>query len=213
MSLLPTRLEISSSPADPEILDIEGEKASDAFDVLGSETARSVLAALYEEPRTPPEIREEVGTSLQNVHYHLDRLESAHLIEPAGTGYSETGNEMNVYAPATEALVFFAGEDDDRSKIEELLKRVAGLVVVLTLSTVVFAVVTSLLERRSAGPESISSDDVAVEAEAVQSTASTATGFDPVVAFALGGGVVILILVLWWVLVPRISAWRKNWAS
>lgn len=213
MSLLPTRLGISSSPADPDVLDIDGDEASEVFEVLGSNTARSLLAALHDDPQTPPELRAVVGTSLQNVHYHLDRLESAELIEAVGTGYSEKGNEMNVYAPTTEALVLFAGDDDDRSKIQAVLERVAGLVVALGLSTVVFAVVTTWLDRRRTEPAQFHTDDLDVEVETVEYTASTTAGMDPIVAFVLGGSIVILLLVIWWVLAPRASRWLRGRAG
>lgn len=109
MGLLPRRAESEATPDEPRVLDVDGEDAAATFDALGSETARQIMAVVYEQPRTPVEIREEVGTSLQNVHYHVDNLEEADLLKPAGVGYSEKGNEMTVYAPASEAVVLFAG--------------------------------------------------------------------------------------------------------
>jgi hypothetical protein len=76
-------------------------------------------------------VRDGVGTSLQNVHYHLDKLEEADLIEPAGVGYSEKGTEMTVFAPTSEAVVLFAGRREDRSRFRSLLSRVFGVVLAL----------------------------------------------------------------------------------
>lgn len=205
MSLLPSRLDVSSSPDDAEVLDIDADEAAAAFDALGSETARRLLSAIYEEPRTPPELREEVGTSLQNVHYHLDRLEEAGLVAPAGSGYSEKGNEMTVYGPAREAVVLFAGDGGDRSRFERLLKRVLGLGAILVLSTLVFAALDAWLRRQAAEPGTIETEDVAVEYETVSTTAvADATGIDPVAAFFLGGVAVLAVLVCWWLLAPRL---------
>jgi DNA-binding transcriptional ArsR family regulator len=205
MSLLPSRLDVSPSPDEPRVLDIDGEDADAAFDALGSDTARHVLGATYEEPRTPAEIREEVGTSLQNVHYHLDNLESAGLIEPAGTGYSEKGNEVTVYAPASEAVVLFAGEEGDGSRLRERLKSLFGLALVVGLATAVFSVVTDLLAP-SSGPET--TDDVGMRtADApAQSAADAAAAVDPVVAFFLGGCAVVAVLAVWWLLRPRLRS-------
>ena len=164
MSLLPSRLEVSPSPDEPRVLDIDGEDADDAFDALASETAREVLAATYEEPRTPTEVHGQVGTSLQNVHYHLDNLEDAGLVEPAGTGYSSKGNEMTVYAPASEAVVLFAGEDGDGTRLRDHLKRLFGLVLTVGAATAVFAAVLDWFAPESGGAET--TDDAMRAADA-----------------------------------------------
>jgi len=142
--LLPLRSEPESSPDGPRVLSLDEDASEQALSVLSSETARRLLQALYEQPRTAPELREEVGTSLQNVHYHLDRLESAELIEPTATGYSEKGTEMSVYAPQNEALVLFAGEERDRSRLRETLSRLLGGVGVLAFGTLALR---ALLDR------------------------------------------------------------------
>jgi DNA-binding transcriptional ArsR family regulator len=208
MSLLPSRLRVTSSPGEPKVLDIEGEDADAAFDALGSDTAREVLATVYEEPRTPPEIREAVGTSLQNVHYHLGRLESADLIEPAGMGYSAKGNEMTVYGPASEAVVIFAGEEADGSRLREHLGRLLGLFVLVGLSTIVFALVHGWLTRR---PEPRADSLEAADAPAAADGAATAvTALDPTVAFFLGGCAVVVAIGLGWALMPRLRSRRRS---
>lgn len=128
MSLLPLRDESSAEPDEPRVVGLDGEGADETFEALSSTTTREVLASLYEEPSTPAELRDEIGTTLQNVHYHLDKLEDADLIESAGVGYSEKGTEMTVYAPTSEAVVLFAGRRADRSRLRELL---AGLFAVI----------------------------------------------------------------------------------
>jgi len=95
---------------DPAVVDVTA--AGDVFDALSSGTARDVFAALYDAPRPVSELSDAVDTSLQNVGYHLDRLESAGLVEVVDTRYSSKGVRMDVYAPAGGALVVVAGEDD-----------------------------------------------------------------------------------------------------
>jgi len=203
MSLLPSRLDVSPSPDEPRVLDIDGDRAADAFDALSSETARRVLSATYDEPQTPSEIQDEVGTSLQNVHYHLENLEEAGLI--AGTGYSEKGNEVTIYAPASEAVVLFAGDETDGSRLRDQLKALFGLVLTLGLATVVFAASTDNLPSfAGAGGESASGNGAAVRSMAAAT--ETATAFDPVVAFFLGGLVVVPPLAAWYVLRPRLRS-------
>lgn len=131
MSLLPLRGESKVDPGEPRVVGLDGEDADEAFEVLSATTTRRVLSFLYQQPSTPAEIRDQIGTSLQNVHYHLGKLEDAGLIEPAGSGYSEKGTEMTVYAPANEAIVLFAGRQSDQSRFTQLLSRVFGTVVAL----------------------------------------------------------------------------------
>jgi DNA-binding transcriptional ArsR family regulator len=201
MGLLPRRAEPEGSPDEPRVLDVSGEDAAATFDALGSETARQIMAAVYEQPRTPVEIREEVGTSLQNVHYHMEKLEDADLVKPAGVGYSEKGNEMTVYAPASEAVVLFAGEEQERSRIERLVGRVLGLYFVLALATVAFHYVYERFVRQP-------------DAQSVQLTADTAAGrvgdaaasggaLDPAVVFFLGGLVALCGVTAYWYLAER----------
>jgi len=205
MGLLPSRLEVSSSPDEPRVLDIGGENADNAFDALASETAREVLAATYEEPRTPTGIHGQVGTSLQNVHYHLDSLEDAGLIEPAGTGYSSKGNEMTVYAPASEAVVLFAGENGDGARLRDHLKQLFGLVLTVAIATAVFAAVLDWFAPESGGAET--SDDAMRAADApAREAADAAATADPVVAFFLGGCVVVAVLACWWLVVLPASS-------
>jgi DNA-binding transcriptional ArsR family regulator len=133
--LLPFKSETAGTPDDAKVLDLGEDASGEALSALSSETARKILAAVYEEPKTPPEIREEVGTSLQNVHYHVENLEEANLIRDGGTGYSEKGTEMTVYAPANEAVVLFAGREHDRSRLKTALSRLLGGVGILALAS------------------------------------------------------------------------------
>jgi DNA-binding transcriptional ArsR family regulator len=203
MSLLPSRLEVSPSPGEPRVLDIDGDGADAAFDALGSETARRVLAATYEEPRTPAEIRGEVGTSLQNVHYHIENLEDAGLIEPAGTGYSEKGTEVTVYAPESEAVVLFAGDDHAGARLRDRLTAIFGLAATVVLATLVFAVLTDGLPSFAGTGDGGATPSMQV---AEKQATGTAAAMDPVVAFLLGGLVVVAVLALWWLLRPRLRS-------
>lgn len=197
MSLLPSRVDVTPDPGEPAVVDIAD--ADETFDVLGSRTARTILSTLYEDPRPPTEVRDAVGTSLQNVHYHLDRLESAGLIEPVGTGYSEKGTEMTVYGPASEAVVLFAGRERDRSRLRDLLARVVGAVVVLAAGALAFARLlawlrpdpatgaTALATRDAGGRSAV--DGLVADVVAVLS--------DPAVAFLLGGLLALLLAGGW----------------
>jgi DNA-binding transcriptional ArsR family regulator len=158
--LLPFKSESTRKPDGARVLSLEDEATDEALSALSSETAREILSLVYEEPRTPPEIRDEIGSSLQNVHYHLENLEDAGLIRPAGSGYSEKGTEMTVYAPANEAVVLFAGEERDRSRLKTALSRLLGGVGVLAVATLA---IKRLSESTGLGSFGASSGDGGAE--------------------------------------------------
>jgi DNA-binding transcriptional ArsR family regulator len=207
MGLLPRRVETDRAPESARVLDIEGVEADKAFEALSSETARRILSHVYEQPSTPPEIRDEVGTSLQNVHYHLGRLEDAELIEPAGVGYSEKGNEMIIYAPKSEAVVLFAGQEHARSRLSRLLGRVLGLYLFLAVAVAAAGSIRSLLTSSASGDgQAVSLASGASADTATGPTAGAPTGLlgsvltnpDPLLVFFLGGLVAIVVLTGYW---------------
>lgn len=79
--------------------------AGPVLDVLSSETARATVVALRDGPATTSTLAGRVDTSLQNVWYHLSKLEDVGLVTVAGTRYSEKGREMDVYALSVTSLV------------------------------------------------------------------------------------------------------------
>jgi len=158
--LLPFQSDQTAKPGDPRVLDLEDEATDEALSALSSETARKILQSVYEEPKTPPELRDEVGTSLQNVHYHVENLEDAELIQPAGSGYSEKGTEMTVYAPASEAFVLFAGQERQRSQLASALKRLLGAVALLAVGSLTFR---QLIETMTGGAFLSAGDGAAPE--------------------------------------------------
>lgn len=212
MSLLPRRVEAERRPEDARVLDIGDEAADRAFEVLSSETARRILTAIYEQPRTPPEVRDEVGTSLQNVHYHLGRLEEADLIEPAGVSYSEKGSEMTIYGPRSEAVVLFAGHERERSRLERVLGRVLGLYLLLAGAVAFVGSAREMLLRPGGGGGRDSVSLAFESAPAAGDAAATGGGAggvdvglavllsDPLGVFFLGGLVTIAgLAAYWWV--------------
>lgn len=107
--LLPSRTDVSV-PNEAEVWDLASEEADDAFEVLSSKTARKTLSSLYEEPKAASELATELNLSLQNVDYHVQNLLDAGLIEVGAIEYSETGNEMKIYAPSKHAILLLSTE-------------------------------------------------------------------------------------------------------
>ena len=127
MGLLPSKPDLSSeADAGPRVVGVDSEDADDLMSALTSRTARRLLSILHEEPAPPSGLADQVDTSLQNVQYHLERLEDAGAVEVVGTAYSEKGREMDLYAPADQPLVIFAGREEQSSGLRAALRRLVG---------------------------------------------------------------------------------------
>jgi len=109
--LLQNETPTDARDVDPEVVGLDETGSDDVFSVLSSETARSLLAALYETPATKSELADELDTSIQNVDYHVENLLDAELVTVVEQWYSKKGNEMDVFAPANGPLVVVSGDD------------------------------------------------------------------------------------------------------
>lgn len=121
--LLPHRPEVTALDRDVEFIDFDN--ASDIFNVLSSTTARTILASLYRNPGPASDLANRVDTSLQNVTYHLARLQNVGLVTVVARWYSAKGREMNVYAPTNEPLVLIAGPANETEAIKQATQAAA----------------------------------------------------------------------------------------
>jgi len=120
--LLPREPPVEQS-GQPQVVGLGDGASMDVFSVRSSDTARSVLDRLYREPATQSELADELELSIQNVAYHVERLEAAGLVTVVDSWYSEKGRDMDVYAPAGDPLVLVAG---GRDELDETRQAVAG---------------------------------------------------------------------------------------
>lgn len=189
-------------PEEPEVIGLEDDRTGQALDALSSETARRILDELYDDPSTPTELQAATDTSLQNVHYHLNNLDEAGLIQQAGTRFSEKGNEMTLYGPASEAVVVMAGDTDDQSLLRRAVARLVGALGLLAAGTLLVAE----LFGQGQQPTAETADGPSIAADGARQAANeAASGPDPAVVFFVGGLFVIALISCWW-------AYRHYWA-
>jgi len=214
--LLPSTPDTSAADdADPRVIGLDSEDADDLIGALSSGTARELLTALHDEAATPSKLADRVDTSLQNTQYHLEKLEDADVIEVVDTAYSAKGREMNVYAPANQPLVVFAGGEEESTGLKAALTRLLGAVGVLgVVSVVVQALAGDLgglfggdVGRPAPGP---GEDPVASNPNGTTEVTTTATdaaagaadvaaaGVPPGLAFFVGGAVVLAAGFAYW---------------
>ncbi len=182
---------LRGEPEEPTVVGLDDEEADKLFDALGSETSRAVLAACYERGRTRSELAGDLETSIQNVGYHVDKLESAGLLEAVETRYGENGREVRVYEPSKRAVIVAAGEPGLVERLADALERLFAPVVLVCLLSMVAAVLAR-------GPERFGmlGDDAAVSAGAAAQAGRVATGSGAIVAvavFLLGLVAVLLV--------------------
>lgn len=206
------RLRERARERNPKLVDLGDEAAEEVVGALGAGTARVILDAVYEDPRTASELAEAADTSLQNAIYHLEKLEAAGLVEVADTWYSDRGTEMKVYAPANGAVVLVAGDEEAGSAVLDALKRaVGGLAVVGLASLAVGRALEWLRPREGGGQEARTEAMMAAGeggAESAETTVTAATdgGSIPELVAALppeallfaGGAFAVLVMTAVW---------------
>jgi DNA-binding transcriptional ArsR family regulator len=172
------------------LLWLDDDDADTLLGSLSSDTARSVLVALHEEPKTASELAEHVDTSLQNVRHHLENLTEAELVETTETRYSVKGREMKVYAPVNDSLVLCVGDTEERNSLFSSLRRYIGAAVALVVGSLLvqFAFGTGL-----SGVDGPTSPRVA---DSVGGSTELLGVISPGAAFLAGGLVVLAAVAL-----------------
>lgn len=204
--LLPSSSDVATPQnRDPRVIGVDSEDADSLLSALSSTTARELLSAIHDEPRTPSKLAEQVETSLQNAQYHLEKLEDTDLVEVADTVYSEKGREMNVYAATDQPLVVFAGQEEETSGLKAALSRILSAFGILgLLSLAVERFVARSDSNYTVSLSAGSSDTEVAMAQSTKAASDGAAGLLPELTaghlFFAGGTVILLVGFAWWYL-------------
>jgi DNA-binding transcriptional ArsR family regulator len=198
--LLPSTPDTSAADeAEPRVIGVDSDDADDLLSALSSSTARKLLSALHEDPDTPASLADRLDTSLQNVQYHLGKLETANVVRVIDTVYSEKGREMKVYAPTDRPLVLFAGREEESAGLKTALRRlVGGFGLLGGVSLLVQYLLTDgpwLSLTGSAGTA-----DVQTTTQSTRIAGEAAATLPPGLVFFLGGTLMLLaVFGVWYV--------------
>jgi predicted ArsR family transcriptional regulator len=129
-----------------EVLTIDDEKTDEILSSVSSETAREILTSVHDSPKIPIDLAEELGTTTQNVRYHLDNLEEAGLVKVGDVCYSEKGREMSVYQPSDSPSMLVFGKETDGPRMRKVLTKVSSSVGPAAVAVVVAAKAKFLVE-------------------------------------------------------------------
>jgi predicted ArsR family transcriptional regulator len=122
-----------------DVLTIDDEKTDEVLSSVSSETAREILTSVHDSPKIPIDLADELGTTTQNVRYHLDNLEQAGLVEVCDVCYSEKGREMSVYQPSDTPSMLVFGKETDGPRMRKVLTKVSSSVGPAAIAVVVAA--------------------------------------------------------------------------
>lgn len=169
---------------------LDDDDAETLLGSLSSDTARSVLVTLHEEPKTASELADAVGTSLQNVRHHLNNLMDAELVETTDTRYSVKGREMAVYEPVNDSLVVCVGDTEERTSLLSSLRQYIGAAVALVVGALLVQATFGLALPGTDGPTSPR------VADSVGGSGELLGVVSPGAAFLAGGLLVLLVVAV-----------------
>lgn len=201
--LLPSAPDISAvEESEPRVIGVDSEDADEMLSALSSSTARKLLSELHEEPDSPSSLAERLDTSLQNIQYHLGKLEDADLVAVVDTVYSEKGREMKVYAPSNRPLVVFAGRESDSTGLKSALQRLLGGFGILGGMSLLIQYLLAdgpWFGFGTAGGDAATAESTQVAADSVAATSAAAgTVLPPGLLFFLGGALMLTIAFAVW---------------
>ena len=200
------------------ILEPGDENAQKIAKALANPTAGDILRSLAGKNKSLSEITEELAVPLNTAKYHLENLLDAGLISVADTRYSVKGREVKYYS-LTDRLLIVAPKPAD---VRSLLLKYASLFAIVVLGTLAFSLLAptlgSLFTPQALGtgevlaPAAVQHESDSNAGNAVMKAATyaatslpAAPPVDPVLAFLLGGVLVIAVLLVYegWLLKRR----------
>jgi DNA-binding transcriptional ArsR family regulator len=187
------------------VLEPGDERAQKIGKAISSQTANDILHILSRGSQTASDLTELLHIPMGTLKYHIDNLLEAGLVEIAETRYSIKGREVKVYR-LKDQLVIVAPKV---TNIRAILLKYASLFVIVILASLVMLALLPLLQAPgipepavgfisrdgagSGGAEMLTKETAAPQAGPAADIHSAA----PVLAFFMGGCMVILILVLY----------------
>lgn len=131
--ILPTKDEVKITLSGSTVVNLDSDRGEVILDALSSRTTREIFMEIYENETTISEISDEFDSSLQNIKYHVEKLEEAGLVESVATNYSEKGNEMDVYAPTNESIILVASRLEKYDSLQKAIKSIGLVTIFATL--------------------------------------------------------------------------------
>jgi len=183
------------------------ERAQKIGKAIASQAANDILHALQERPKTAGDLASTLAMPMGTVKYHIENLLDAGLLEIRETRYSVKGREIKVYGLKDQLLIVAPRVQNIRSL---LLKYATLFGIVILASVAAYAMLPILSAPPGMGGEDVAKfqgeRSVGIMAEPAPSAVAPVQGLalDPVLAFFLGGCLVIILLIIY-----EVAVWRR----
>jgi DNA-binding transcriptional ArsR family regulator len=184
------------------VLEPGDERAQKIGKAIASPTANEILHLLAEGPKTASELTELQHIPMGTLKYHIENLLEAGLIEITETRYSVKGREVKVYALRDQLLIVAPKV----ASIRSILLKYTSLFAIVIVASMAMLAFLPLLQNVPlvAIPSATQNDDggggagmLAEKAAATDAGRSIPSSAMPVLAFFMGGCLVLLILLLY----------------
>ncbi len=188
------------------------ERAQKIGKAIASQTANDILHILSQGQKTASDLTGLLNIPMGTLKYHIDNLLEAGLVEIAETRYSVKGREVKVYRLKDQLLIVAP----KMTNIRSILLKYASLFAIVIVASMAMLAILPLFQAPSpdlAGAPAFSEDGggggggsgiMAEKAPRVGQLAE-ARSVAPVLAFFIGGSMVILLLFLY-----EAYKWQKN---
>ncbi len=88
------------------LIDLNDPKTKSIAEIITSDTSRKILDFLAGiETASESEIAKELSLAISTVHYHMQKLQEAGLVDVSGFTYSKKGREINRYTLANKYII------------------------------------------------------------------------------------------------------------
>lgn len=123
------------------LVSLEEQKSKELAQVISNDTSRKILDYLGKKEGTETDISKKLGMPLSTVHYNMQQLLKAGLIESKEFIYSDKGKPVNIYTVAKKIIVIAPNKQNNLS---ETLKRLLPITIISAIASILIQVLVSI---------------------------------------------------------------------
>ncbi len=113
-----------------DLIDFGEDKAKDIAEIMSNKTSRKIIDYLKEKEATETEISEKLNTALSTIHYNLQKLVKAGLVDIKNFYWSSKGNKVHIYKATNKTFII----TPKRSVyLENKLKMILPMIIIASL--------------------------------------------------------------------------------
>lgn len=173
------------------LLSLNDTKAKKITNLVNNESSRKILNILSEKEATESEISRELKIPISTVHYNLEQLKKAGLVNWENYHYSEKGREVRHYKLVNKYIIIAPSTD------KSFLDKIKTLFPALIVTTIASGFIYNLTNKTPQNTLEVAKDramNIAIEEAPKVATASQT--LDPVFWFLFGSFIVILTMFI-----------------